>query len=542
MTSIFLLLLGVSVSTGLMVAVLLFLTPFLNQRYAAKWKYLIWIFLSLRLLVPFSGLNGPFFMDLLSQPAAQTVSETEEKNTDTFADLTIPYRRIVVEIPAQMTAPIHAPSEKGTFDITMLDVVTFVWIIGSLLFISIHLISYFHLKRQVMKHGTLIKDISILSPMWKLKRELQIRRPLRIMEYHKAESPMILGFFRPVLVLPKEHYNAEELFFILKHELVHLKRGDVYFKLLFATANAVHWFNPLIWILQKEAVVDMELSCDERVTQGTSYAVRKAYTETLLSMLHKRCIAKTALSTQFYGGTKIMKKRFKKILTKNGKKNGISVLIIAVILTISFGTLVGCSIAEEHTRKENTESENTERENTERGSDQSDEEAVFAEPMSYDDSSAENQTLKNTTILAFSKEGEQELKQATLAIGDGYSLYLPDGEWQQSDSDMWTAAVNDQIQLWVTHFEGESKDSVIQKLEEDGYTAEEGDHKWKQEGDFLYHVELKASEHDVWGIFYSYPTDSEEGWGRDLPVIADTFALSVNADAGKNNSPDESGE
>ena len=107
---------------------------------------------------------------------------------------------------------------------------------------------------------------------------------------------------------------------------------------------------------------------------------------------------------------------------------------------------------------------------------------------------------------------------------------------------MWTAAVNDQIQLWVTHFEGESKDSVIQKLEEDGYTAEEGDHKWKQEGDFLYHVELKASEHDVWGIFYSYPTDSEEGWGRDLPVIADTFALSVNADAGKNNSPDESGE
>ena len=43
---------------------------------------------------------------------------------------------------------------------------------------------------------------------------------------------MIIGFFKPVLVLPKERYSPEELFFILKHELVHLKRGDVYFKLL----------------------------------------------------------------------------------------------------------------------------------------------------------------------------------------------------------------------------------------------------------------------------------------------------------------------
>lgn len=73
---------------------------------------------------------------------------------------------------------------------------------------------------------------------------------------------MIIGFIKPVLVLPEEQYSSEELFFILKHELIHLKRGDVYFKLLFVTANTVRWFNPLIWIMQKEAAIDMELSCD----------------------------------------------------------------------------------------------------------------------------------------------------------------------------------------------------------------------------------------------------------------------------------------
>ena len=339
MGNIFLSILGISVSIGLIVIGLIFLTPFLNKRYAAKWKYLIWIFLALRLLIPFSGANGQDVMDRMSQLKVGTNSESEENDANNPTDTAMPYRGIVVEIPAQMTTPIKASSEKSTADITMLDIVTLVWIIGSLIFIFVHLISYSHYKRQVLKNGKMIKETRILSQIFRLKRELHISRTVCVMEYDEAESPMIIGFIKPVLVLPKEQYNSEDLFFILKHELVHFKRGDVYLKLLFVTANAVHWFNPIIWIMQKEAVIDMELSCDERVTQGTSFELRKAYTETLLSMLHKQCVRKTVLSTQFYGGKKIMKKRFKNILIRNRKKNGISILICAVVLSITLGML-----------------------------------------------------------------------------------------------------------------------------------------------------------------------------------------------------------
>ena len=58
MTAIFLLFLATSLSTGLIVLALIVLTPFLNKRYAVKWKYLIWIFLALRLLVPLGAANG----------------------------------------------------------------------------------------------------------------------------------------------------------------------------------------------------------------------------------------------------------------------------------------------------------------------------------------------------------------------------------------------------------------------------------------------------------------------------------------------------
>ncbi len=519
MGNIFLSILGISVSVGLIVIGLILLTPFLNKRYAAKWKYLIWIFLALRLLIPFSGANRQDVMDRISQQKAETSSESEENDANNPSETAMPYRGMIVEIPVQMTTPINASSGKNTADITMLDVVTLVWIIGSLIVISVHLISYSHYKRQVVKKGRIIKETRILSQIFRLKRELHISRTVCVMEYDEAESPMIIGFIKPVLVLPKEQYNSEDLFFILKHELVHFKRGDVYLKLLFVTANAVHWFNPIIWIMQKEAVIDMELSCDERVTQGTSFALRKAYTETLLSMLHKQCVRKTVLSTQFYGGTKIMKKRFKNILIKNRKKNGISILICAVILSITLGMMVGCSVTKENTEKENIENENT-----------------VNKDIFIDNSSADNNTLENTITLTFSKEGEQEQKQATLAIGNGYSFYLPDDEkWYLSAPDLWKTEINEQVSLWITHYEGESEDSVNQKLEGDGYAKEDSYKWWKQEGDLLYHVEQKVFENNIWAIFYSYPVDFEDGWGREFPVIINTFAFSNGAENGKLN-------
>ena len=543
MGNIFLSILGISVSIGLIVIGLIFLTPFLNKRYAAKWKYLIWIFLALRLLIPFSGANGQDVMDRMSQLKVGTNSESEENDANNPTDTAMPYRGIVVEIPAQMTTPIKASSEKSTADITMLDIVTLVWIIGSLIFIFVHLISYSHYKRQVLKNGKMIKETRILSQIFRLKRELHISRTVCVMEYDEAESPMIIGFIKPVLVLPKEQYNSEDLFFILKHELVHFKRGDVYLKLLFVTANAVHWFNPIIWIMQKEAVIDMELSCDERVTQGTSFELRKAYTETLLSMLHKQCVRKTVLSTQFYGGKKIMRKRFKNILIRNRKKNGISILICAVVLSITLGMLVGCSVTKENTEKENIENEDTANEDMGNVSEPSGLEAAQTAPTPVDNSSTENNALENTITLTFSKEGEQEQKQATLAIGNGYSFYLPDDEkWHLSAPDLWTTDINEQIALWVTHFEGESVDSVNQKLEDDGYTEDDSYKWWKQEGDLLYHAEQKVFENNIWVIFYSYPVDFQEGWGREFPVIVNTFALSDGAENGEMNNAVGTGE
>lgn len=120
-------------------------------------------------------------------------------------------------------------------------------------------------------------------------------------------------------------------------------------------------------------------------------------------------------------------------------------------------------------------------------SEQSEPEAAQITPMPVDNFSADNNILENTTTLTFMKEGEQEQKQATLAIGNGYSFYLPDDEqWRLYAPDLWKTDINEQVTLWITNFEGESEDSVNQKLEGDGYTEEDSHKWWKQEGDLIY--------------------------------------------------------
>lgn len=92
--------------------------------------------------------------------------------------------------------------------------------------------------------------------------------------------------------------------------------------------------------------MDMELSCDERVTKDADYAQRKAYAETLWSTLHRQYAKQTVLSTQFYGGKKVMKKRFQNILRKTAGKSGAAILFLVILFTVSMGTLFGCSAAD----------------------------------------------------------------------------------------------------------------------------------------------------------------------------------------------------
>ena len=82
---------------------------------------------------------------------------------------------------------------------------------------------------------------------------------------------MILGLFRPVLILPQMELSQQQLAFIFRHELAHYKRRDLWIKWMFLLVQSVHWFNPLVHILAKKANLDLEKAASTGRNTGRSY-------------------------------------------------------------------------------------------------------------------------------------------------------------------------------------------------------------------------------------------------------------------------------
>lgn len=86
-----------------------------------------------------------------------------------------------------------------------------------------------------------------------------------------GEEPGIVGFVRPVLVLPAqllEHLSPRQLRAILTHEMCHVRRRDNLFAAVHMVVEAIFWFNPLVWWIGSRLVEERELACDEEVLQA----------------------------------------------------------------------------------------------------------------------------------------------------------------------------------------------------------------------------------------------------------------------------------
>ena len=147
------------------------------------------------------------------------------------------------------------------------------------------------------------------------------------------------------------------------------------------------------------------------------------------------------------------------------------------------------------------------------------------------------------TELEIWVEGEPEKVPATLFQGEGYSLYLPDGEWVQTSSmsgeqpeeaDLFAAAANSQVTLSVRpDRSGQDLERAYDALWAEGYNqSDDNDHFFARtmEGQVQCQYVI-AGESGVWYVAWSYPDTLEypEGWGSRIPQLMPGFLLEEDA-------------
>ena len=343
-------LLKTSVIVGGVVAALILLKPALNRRYHAKWKYYVWLVLALVLLWPLVPVETALQGAVAERAPIQIEVPQVEVTYAPGAGVTVQEASTAPVVTAPVTvipgtSGDAAPQESQQAAPRALPVeaiLLWLWATGAVLFLLYHAVGTLVFYRRCRRWGRPAERSYIREGAAETARELGIRREIPVWVSSAVDTPMMVGLLCPQLLLPTEQYGERELGFILRHELTHLRRHDLWYKLALLLANAVHWFNPLAYLLVREANADMELTCDDAVMAGADGETRRAYSETLLAAIHRqKGFQGAALSTHFYGGAAVMKERFRNILGGGRRKRGVVVLCIVLLLTVA----AGCAVA-----------------------------------------------------------------------------------------------------------------------------------------------------------------------------------------------------
>jgi beta-lactamase regulating signal transducer with metallopeptidase domain len=163
---------------------------------------------------------------------------------------------------AAIYSPDFAPTAAGTDSIAW---IARGWLAGVFLFalrIAFGLMVLEQLRRRNLI--ALPEDLAVRFRV--LQHRLGIRRVIRYCECQLLRVPAVIGFFRPVVLLPVRALTGlttEQLEAVVAHELGHIKRFDVAVNFFQVITETLFFFHPAVWWLNKRIRADREDCCDD---------------------------------------------------------------------------------------------------------------------------------------------------------------------------------------------------------------------------------------------------------------------------------------
>lgn len=140
-----------------------------------------------------------------------------------------------------------------------------IWLCGALLLLSRYALQY----RKAIRAARQAKlwDSRTASLLTKIQR--QTGRTVNVCGRTAAniESAFGVGVLRRYIILPDKMYTDTELYYILLHEYTHFCNRDTAVKLLVTLFCIVFWWNPVVYLLQKDLEQTLELKCDRAIAQ-----------------------------------------------------------------------------------------------------------------------------------------------------------------------------------------------------------------------------------------------------------------------------------
>jgi beta-lactamase regulating signal transducer with metallopeptidase domain len=153
----------------------------------------------------------------------------------------------------------------AAFTKSHLPQIVLVWLTG-VLFLSVRL-----LFGWLRAHSIAKRNASDAAPEWqraasRLAHALKLRRAVQLLESAAVEVPTVIGWLRPVVLLPAATLtglSTEQMEMILAHELAHVRRNDFFVNLMQAVVETLLFYHPAVWWISHRIRVEREHCCDD---------------------------------------------------------------------------------------------------------------------------------------------------------------------------------------------------------------------------------------------------------------------------------------
>lgn len=270
------------------VGTLALMARFSRARYAARWRCWLWLLLCVRLIIPVP-IRLPERVEV--QPPIQ-ITAPSDTVIYTYAPEVVPEEPNAqlpqIEQPVVPAPDVERPviSEPDTAqlkrEITLYQVVFAVWAVGASAMLLWYAFSHLRFLRWLRRWGNPVVNGQTIRVFNDLGDKLELNRRPELLVCTGLRVPVLAGVFSTKLLLPEGEMGEDGLRYSLLHELTHFKRRDICLKTLALMANAIHWFNPLMWYMTRLIERDTELACDEAALKQLPAEEHSAYGKTIL--------------------------------------------------------------------------------------------------------------------------------------------------------------------------------------------------------------------------------------------------------------------
>ncbi|MFC1461892.1 M56 family metallopeptidase, partial [Verrucomicrobiota bacterium] len=283
--------------TSILICLVFLAQWILRKKLSPGWRYGLWMLVLVRMLLPVTPESAWSVFNLREAPVIKDLAGLFVYKPQAIAKTSLPPEP--ARGPAEFTKPAMLQEKQDTSIAVktglgkhthwaMRDILALVWLaVVGVLLARLGIQNYRFLWRVSRQRP--VTDQSVLNLLEDCKDEMGVHVPMNVVETPRVNSPSLLGFIRPRLLLPVgmvNNFSSQQLRYVFLHELTHFKRGDIPINWLMSFLHIFHWFNPFVWIAFSRMRADREAACDGLVLSVVEETdANKDYGEAIISLL-----------------------------------------------------------------------------------------------------------------------------------------------------------------------------------------------------------------------------------------------------------------